>query len=165
MCPWSQHPAAFTASFPHNKNLVICPNICKLAKLKHPQSSCRPMTQCLRGDTKCRQSSQCTVLFPKLISVHNSPGWRNTWRRGELPRLPSPPLPTQGKWEEVSHGVIQSADTELTMAISNPIWSKVNNTHCWFHVDLLQNAAAAMFGESLSSVPRNLVSKSLCQVC
>ena len=93
MCPWSQHPAAFTASFPHNKNLVICPNICKLAKLKHPQSSCRPMTQCLRGDTKCRQSSQCTVLFPKLISVHNSPGWRNTWRRGELPRLPSPPHP------------------------------------------------------------------------
>ena len=71
-----------------------------------------------------------------------------------------PPLPTQGIWEEVSHGVIQSADTELTMAISNPIWSKVNNTHCWFHVDLLQNAAAAMFGESLSSVPGNLVSVS-----
>ena len=71
-----------------------------------------------------------------------------------------PPLPIQDKWEEVSHGVIQSADTELTMAISNPIWSKVNNSHCWFHVDLLQNAAAAMFGESLSSVPGNLVSVS-----
>ena len=76
------------------------------------------------------------------------------WRTAQIA------LPTQGIWEEVSHGVIQSADTELTMAISNPIWSKVNNSHCWFHVDLLQNAAAAMFGESLSSVPGNLVSVS-----
>ena len=49
------------------------------------------------------------------------------WRTAQIAL---PPLPTQGIWEEVSHGVIQSADTELTMAISNPIWSKVNNSNC-----------------------------------
>ena len=167
MCPWSQHPAAFTASFPHNKNLVICPNICKLAKLKHPQSSCEPMTQCLRGDTKSLSvwSQVSAVSCSRSLSVSTTVQDGGT--HGAVANCPDcPPLPTQGKWEEVSHGVIQSADTELTMAISKPIWSKVNNNHCWFHVDLLQNSAAAMFGESLSSVPRNLVSVSrLLTIC